>query len=86
MTALQRAETQGTSTSRLRSESVLSAGDGEDEEGISHPVDPRSRTAILPPVLTKQADKDPLCWLAFTEDAIIVSCKSGEFIIDPDEL
>ncbi|KAI0133563.1 WD domain-containing protein [Xylariales sp. AK1849] len=79
MTALQlqRAETQGTLNSRLRSNSVLSIADGEDEDSISHPVEPRSRTAILPPVLTKQADKDPLCWLEFTEDAIMTSCKSG---------
>ena len=74
MTALQRAETHGTSASRLRSDSNLSA-DGGDEK--VHAVDPRSSTAILPPVLTKVADKDPLCWLEFTEDAIVTSCKSG---------
>lgn len=42
-----------------------------------HPVEPRSRTAMLPPVLSKIVDKDPLCWLEFTEDSILTSCKSG---------
>ncbi|ORY61238.1 WD40-repeat-containing domain protein [Pseudomassariella vexata] len=79
MTALQRAETLGTTTSatRIRSNSALSTADGDDDDKISHPVEPRSRTAILPPVMTKQADKDPLCWLEFTEDAIMTSCNSG---------
>ncbi|KAL7622342.1 hypothetical protein AAE478_007846 [Parahypoxylon ruwenzoriense] len=75
--ALQRAETQGTSTSRLRSDSIVSALDGEEENAINHPVEPRSRTAILPPVLTKVADKHPLSWIEFTEDAVITSCKTG---------
>ncbi|KAI2617772.1 WD40 repeat-like protein [Hypoxylon sp. NC1633] len=73
---LQRAETQGTSSSRLRSDSVVSAPDAE-ENDINHPVEPRSRTAILPPVLTKVADKHPLSWIEFTEDAIITGCKTG---------
>ncbi|KAI1338775.1 WD40-repeat-containing domain protein [Xylariaceae sp. FL0016] len=73
---LQRAETQGTSPSRLRSESVVSAVDGEDKT-ITYPVEPRSKVAILPPVLTKVADKDPLSWISFTQDAIMTSCKSG---------
>ncbi|KAK3941667.1 WD40 repeat-like protein [Diplogelasinospora grovesii] len=78
--SLQRAETQNTSGSRLRSDSNLSAM-GIDEEKpeklFPHPVEPRSRTAMLPPVLSKTVDADPLCWLDFTEDAIITSCKSG---------
>lgn len=77
VTSLQRAETRGTSTSRLRSNSAVSAADGEEENAISHPVEPRSRTAILPPVLNKQVDKDPLCWLEFTEDAIMISSQTG---------
>ncbi|KAH8666722.1 WD40-repeat-containing domain protein [Xylariales sp. PMI_506] len=79
-TALHRAETQGTSTSRLRSDSTLSTaadGDSYEEDDISHPVKPRSETPILPPVLTKQADKDPLTWLEFTEDSVITSSKTG---------
>ncbi|OTA98642.1 hypothetical protein M426DRAFT_17203 [Hypoxylon sp. CI-4A] len=74
--ALQRAETQGTLATRVRSDSVVSGLDAE-ENTINHPVEPRSRTAILPPVLTKVADKHPLSWIEFTEDAIITSCKTG---------
>ena len=61
--------------SRLRSNSAISEEDG-DQSG-PHPVEPRSRVAILPPVLTKAVDADPLCWLEFTEDSIMTSCKSG---------
>ena len=74
----QRAETQSVATDRIRSGSVVSALLDADENTINHPVEPRSRTAILPPVLTKVADKHPLSWIEFTEDAIIVSCKTGE--------
>lgn len=62
--------------SRLRSNSAISEEDGGDESG-PHPVEPRARVAILPPVLTKAVDADPLCWLEFTEDSIMTSCKSG---------
>jgi len=27
----------------------------------------------------KQVDADPLCWIEFTQDAIMISCKSGRF-------
>lgn len=77
---LHRAETQGTSASRLRSDSTVSAADGEEENTINHPVEPLSRTAILPPVLTKVVDKDPLSWIEFTEEAIMTSCKIGKCI------
>ncbi|KAG8352030.1 putative catabolite repression protein creC [Fusarium venenatum] len=71
-----RAETATTSNSRLRSNSNL---DTEDEEmAIAHPVEPRARIPMLPPVLNKSIDTHPVCWLDFTEDAIITSCKSGE--------
>ncbi|RGP67372.1 putative wd40 repeat [Fusarium sporotrichioides] len=70
-----RAETATTSNSRLRSNSNL---DIEDEEtAIAHPVEPRARIPMLPPVLNKSIDTHPVCWLDFTEDAIITSCKSG---------
>ncbi|KAJ6442048.1 catabolite repression protein creC [Purpureocillium lavendulum] len=60
---------------RLRSNSGL---DGDDEgDGISHPVEPRARIPMLPPVLTTVIDTHPACWLDFTEDAIITSCKNG---------
>jgi len=73
---LQRAETQTTGTTRLRSNSSLSASD-EDEHLIEHPVEPRANTAMLPPVMSKVVDPDPLCWLEFTEGSILTSCKSG---------
>jgi hypothetical protein len=59
---------------------MLSTADGDDEDLINHRVESRGHVPILPPVLTKKADKDPLCWLTFTEDAIMTSCKSGEYI------
>ncbi|SPO04872.1 probable WD40 repeat protein CreC [Cephalotrichum gorgonifer] len=46
-------------------------------ESISHPVEPRSRIAMLPPVLSKAIDTHPMAWLEFTEDSIITSCKTG---------
>ncbi|KAG9243101.1 catabolite repression protein-like protein creC [Calycina marina] len=64
--------------SRLRSNSSLSAV--SDVEGsVRHLVEPRANTAVLPPVMSKAIDDDPLCWLDFTEDSIITSCsKEGE--------
>ncbi|OBT87911.1 hypothetical protein VE02_02629 [Pseudogymnoascus sp. 03VT05] len=74
--ALQRAETQTTIASRVRSDSNIST---DTDEGLKtgHPVEPKSRVAILPPVLSKNIDADPLCWLTFTEESIITSCKTG---------
>ncbi|KAK4093244.1 hypothetical protein Purlil1_2401 [Purpureocillium lilacinum] len=62
---------------RMRSNSGLD-GD-EDGDGISHPVEPRARIPMLPPVLTTVIDTHPACWLDFTEDAIITSCKNGRY-------
>ncbi|PNH46682.1 hypothetical protein VD0002_g8188 [Verticillium dahliae] len=78
-TTLQRLETGNTTTSgRLRSNSALSTADiDDDEEGIVHPVEPRSHTAMLPPVMSKVIHPSPMCWLEFTEDYIMTSCKSG---------
>ncbi|KAF2837654.1 WD40 repeat-like protein [Patellaria atrata CBS 101060] len=64
------------STSRLRSNSNLSATTVEKEE-IIHAVEPRARTAMLPPVLAKTVDEHPLSWLGFEEDCVITSCKEG---------
>ncbi|KAI1741669.1 WD40-repeat-containing domain protein [Xylaria scruposa] len=75
---LHRAETQGTSPGRIRPGSTISVIDGdEDKLSINYPVEPRSNVAILPPVLTKIADKDPLSWITFTEESIMTSCKTG---------
>ncbi|KAI1817333.1 catabolite repression protein creC [Poronia punctata] len=73
-----RTDTQGTSPGRGRAGSTVSAADGDTEKiSINYPVEPRSNVAILPPVLTKVADKDPLSWITFTEDSIMTSCKIG---------
>ncbi|KAG9254696.1 WD40-repeat-containing domain protein [Emericellopsis atlantica] len=54
-----------------------SNGSNIEDDGFSHPVEPRANIPMLPPVLNKQIDKDPSQWLAFTEDAIITSSKTG---------
>jgi len=77
LSPLQRAETQTTTNSRLRSDSNISTEADDELITIKHPVEPRANTAMLPPVLSKSVDPDPLCWLAFTDDAIITSCKTG---------
>ncbi|KAI0459086.1 WD40-repeat-containing domain protein [Xylaria acuta] len=75
---LHRAETQGTSPGRIRPGSTISVVDGDEVKiSINYPVEPRSNVAILPPVLTKIADKDPLSWITFTEESIMTSCKIG---------
>ncbi|KDN61485.1 putative WD domain-containing protein [Colletotrichum sublineola] len=74
---LQRQETANTLTSRIRSNSTLSGGAVDEEGSIIHPVEPRARIAMLPPVSSKAVDPHPLCWLEFTEEAIITSCKNG---------
>jgi len=51
--------------------------DDDKDKVVPHPVEPRARTAMLPPVLSKIVDTDPLTWLDFTQDAILTSCKSG---------
>ncbi|CAK7267650.1 hypothetical protein SEPCBS57363_002694 [Sporothrix epigloea] len=42
-----------------------------------HPVEPRARTAILPPICSQVVDKSPLSSLRFTERAIVISSKTG---------
>ncbi|CAI9626330.1 unnamed protein product [Alternaria burnsii] len=73
---MQRTQT-GSSVNRLRSNSNLTSGSMLDEEEVVHPVEPRARTAMLPPVLAKSVHEHPLCWLGFEEDCILTSCKNG---------
>ncbi|RAQ99468.1 catabolite repression protein creC [Stemphylium lycopersici] len=47
---MQRTQT-GSSVNRLRSNSNLTSGSMSEEEEVVHPVEPRARTAMLPPVL-----------------------------------
>ncbi|KAF2802510.1 WD40 repeat-like protein [Mytilinidion resinicola] len=74
-----RTRTDTSSNSRLRSNSNLTsasmAGEGED---TVHPVEPRARTAMLPPVMAKSIDEHPLTWLGFEEDVILTTCATGE--------
>ncbi|KAF2123257.1 catabolite repression protein creC [Lophiotrema nucula] len=72
---MQRSRTES-SVTRLRSNSNLTTASVDDEE-VVHPVEPRARTAILPPVMAKTVDEHPLCWLDFEEDCIMTSCNNG---------
>lgn len=47
---MQRTRTDSTAN-RLRSNSNLTSGSVLDDEEVVHPVEPRARTAMLPPVL-----------------------------------
>ncbi|KAF1999247.1 putative WD40 repeat protein CreC [Amniculicola lignicola CBS 123094] len=76
---MQRTRTESSAT-RLRSNSNLTTATEAaevDEDEIVHPVEPRARTPMLPPVMAKTVDDHPLCWLGFEEDCIIASCQSG---------
>ncbi|KAK8233815.1 hypothetical protein HDK90DRAFT_487711 [Phyllosticta capitalensis] len=67
------------STTRLRSDSNGTMGSAEQgmEQQAEHPVEPRARTAMLPPVMAKSVDDHALCWLGFEEDCILTSCENG---------
>jgi hypothetical protein len=39
----------------------------------------RCRLTHTPNAQSKAVDADPLCWIEFTQDAIMTSCKSGRF-------
>ncbi|GAB1315749.1 Catabolite repression protein creC [Madurella fahalii] len=81
---LQRVETStttatGGSSSGEKSDANVAADAGGTKKRVvvPHSVEPRAATATLPPVLSKPVDQDPLCWIGFTPDAILTSCKSG---------
>ncbi|KAI9726012.1 MAG: hypothetical protein M1834_009440 [Cirrosporium novae-zelandiae] len=69
-----RQRTASESASRLRSNSNLTSQDVDGEDIIQHPVEPRARTAELPPVMSKAIDDHPLSWLKFEADCIITTC------------
>lgn len=79
--SLARHRTESASVNRIRSDSNRSQGmqDQDEEEAvfINHPVEPRARTAQLPPVMVKTLDPHPLCGLVFEQDCIITSCQDG---------
>ncbi|KAJ5899555.1 hypothetical protein N7495_004299 [Penicillium taxi] len=43
----------------------------------THPVEPRARTAFLPPIMSKIVGEDPICWLGFQNDCIMTSSLEG---------
>ncbi|KAJ2905621.1 hypothetical protein MKZ38_004915 [Zalerion maritima] len=65
----QRQDTRNTTASNVEG--------SEEEKPILLVPQSRTKTAMLPPVLSKIVDKNPMQWLSFTEDAILASCKSG---------
>ncbi|KAF8468972.1 WD40-repeat-containing domain protein [Kalaharituber pfeilii] len=69
-----RAESQAT---RLQSDTSLADTVQELNETVYHPVEARSRTAVLPPIMSKVVDPEPLASLLFREDAIITTCADG---------
>lgn len=78
---LDRKQSQGTMT-RLRSNSSRTTTpdnltDGAEDSEVVHAVDSMRTTAVLPPVMSKLADKHPLSWVGFEENCIITSCKDG---------
>jgi len=62
---------------RHRSGSQATDGSAEEEDAVNHPVEPRARTAMLPPVLSRSVDPHPLSWIGFDEDCIITVCTEG---------
>ena len=77
-----RKESQAT-VNRIRSNSSRSQDGVDGEEGeveVVHAVNSMANTALLPPVMSKSADKHPLCWLGFEENCILTSCKDGKLL------
>lgn len=64
-------------TMRFRSNSNLTATDEGDQ--VTHTVDSKASTAILPPVMSTLADEHPLSWVGFEEHCIITACRDGTF-------
>lgn len=46
-------------------------------ETTLHPAEERARVAVLPPVMSKEIDTDPLTDLHFVEDGIVTACVAG---------
>ncbi|GIK06962.1 hypothetical protein Aspvir_002615 [Aspergillus viridinutans] len=63
---------------RMRSDSQRTANTYEScDQAVRHPVEPRARTALLPPIMSKVVGTDPICWLGFQEDCIMTSSLEG---------
>ncbi|KAL8941324.1 MAG: hypothetical protein Q9216_002309 [Gyalolechia sp. 2 TL-2023] len=74
---LVRNRTESQATMRFRSNSNLTADSVDGEGLLEHPVESRTRTAELPPIMSKIIDDDPMSWLGFEEDCIITACAHG---------
>ncbi|KAL2378442.1 hypothetical protein RJZ90_005998 [Blastomyces dermatitidis] len=76
-----RSRTDTLSSNRVRSDSNRTDSKPVEEKGDDvptfHPVEPRARTAQLPPIMSKVIGEDPICWLGFLEDCIITSSLEG---------
>ncbi|RPA84165.1 WD40 repeat-like protein [Ascobolus immersus RN42] len=77
-----RARTTTLDSGRFRSDSSLPAFVAADGEGAvppsnNHPVESRARTAVLPPIMSKMVDPEPLSQIVFMEDSIVITCKDG---------
>ncbi|KAF7594186.1 hypothetical protein BBP40_009888 [Aspergillus hancockii] len=65
-------------SNRMRSDSQQTADTYNDyDSAVRHPVEPRARTALLPPIMSKIVGNDPICWLGFQEDSIMTSSLEG---------
>ncbi|PGH00998.1 hypothetical protein AJ80_09073 [Polytolypa hystricis UAMH7299] len=74
-----RSRAESLSASRVRSDSNRTdkPADEKEESTTFHPVEPRARTAQLPPIMSKVVGDDPVCWLGFLEDCIMTSSLEG---------
>ncbi|ETN39360.1 uncharacterized protein HMPREF1541_05583 [Cyphellophora europaea CBS 101466] len=80
--SLARHRTESASANRVRSDSNKTQSMhqpelDDDAEFLNHPVEPRARTAQLPPILSKKVDEHSLSGLAFEQDSILVACQEG---------
>lgn len=72
-----RNRTESNPAGRLRSTSSLIMDDTDEDELIEHPVESRTVTAELPPVMSKVIDEHPLSWIGFEEECIVTACVEG---------
>lgn len=77
--ARNRAESQA--TMRYRSNSTLPLNIEDEDNLIEHPVESRTLTAELPPVMSRIIDDEPLSWVGFIEESIITACTHGHIRI-----
>ncbi|TGZ78223.1 WD40 repeat-like protein [Ascodesmis nigricans] len=49
----------------------------DDDLPLIHPVEERARCAVLPPIMSKEIDPDPLTQIVFREEGIVTACVAG---------